>query len=112
MGSGGRKRVWYKARCMSRRGCSLALLAILALQLVGGIALATVCLDPCPDDDAGRSCPPTCALCTTCTHAQPALLHDVSASVPSLPAARVVATERWAETSEHSSDIFHVPLAG
>jgi hypothetical protein len=59
---------------MARRGVIATLLVIIAAQLVGGILFATVCLEPCADDGSGKTCPPMCALCTSCTHALQAIV--------------------------------------
>jgi len=42
--------MWYNSRLMHRRGLSVTLLVILALQLLGSMAFASVCPEPCPDD--------------------------------------------------------------
>jgi hypothetical protein len=97
---------------MLRRSLSVTLLLILALQFVGPVAFASVCVEPCSDDTEETSCPPVCTLCTSCTHAQKAVVqHGVSV------VRRVGAQESFASTVSSASslfavDIFHVPLRG
>jgi hypothetical protein len=88
------------------------LLVVLAVQLLGGMALAPVCSDPCPDDAAGKGCPPVCALCTGCTHAQPAIVQRSAASEPLIALQQFVSQQRVSVSSQLEDDIFHVPLHG
>lgn len=104
--------MWYNARRMSRRRLSLALVAILAVQLLGGVALAAVGVEPCPDDSEDASCPPICALCTTCTHAQQAIVRHAASATPRVAAERYLPDAPQAAPSQLAADIFHVPLPG
>jgi hypothetical protein len=104
--------MWYKARPMARRGLSATLLVILAVQLFGVLAFASVCPEPCPDDAQGTRCPPICALCTTCTHAQPALVQRSAAGAPLISTRHFVPQQRLSISSQLADDIFHVPLLG
>lgn len=97
---------------MLRRTLSLTLLAIIALPLIGGMAFAFVSLDPCPDDTAGADCPPICALCTTCTHAQPAIVHHAACSAIPKSSQRIITERSQSASSQGGADIFHVPLPG
>jgi len=97
---------------MIPRGLSATLLVIFAMQLLGGMALASVCPDPCPDDASGTGCPPICALCTSCTHAQPGIVQQSASSTPSMPAHRFVPQQPAASSLQLAADIFHVPLLG
>lgn len=104
--------MWYNARPMLRRNVSVALLAIVALQLLGGAAFASVCPEPCPDDAEGTGCPPLCALCTSCTHAQTAIVQDWTNGLPFLSAARFLPPQPGSTSQQLADDIFHVPLPG
>jgi hypothetical protein len=97
---------------MLRRGFSTTLLLLLAIQLLGTVAFAAVCLEPCPDDTDDNSCPPVCSLCTTCTHAQQAIMQATGTAVPLLTMPHVSASRRLAKPSGLSADIFHIPLLG
>jgi len=97
---------------MSRRGLTVTLLAILAVQLLGGMALASACPEPCPDDTEDTGCPPVCALCTSCTHAQTAIVQHASARMPLMATQRVVPQQAASTSSPRTDDIFHVPLPG
>jgi hypothetical protein len=105
-------RMWYKLRPMPRRKVSVTLLAILAVQMLGGMVFASVCLEPCPDDTEETTCPPVCTLCTSCTHAQTAIVQDSSAGTPLLSAGRFLPQHLAAISSHLTDDIFHVPLPG
>ena len=95
---------------MFRPGVSFALLAVIALQLLGSMAFA--CVEPCPDDTEQTSCPPVCTLCTSCTHAQTAIVQHSIAGTP-LPLARPFAPHSSVPPSfALADDIFHVPLRG
>jgi hypothetical protein len=104
--------MWYNPRPMLRRNVSVALLAMIVLQLLGGMAFASVCLEPCPDDTEETSCPPVCALCTSCTHAQTAIVQHPATGLPFLAAARLIPRHPGSISSALAADIFHVPLLG
>lgn len=88
------------------------LLAVLVAPLAGAIVLTSICVEPCPDDTEETSCPPVCALCTSCTHAQTAIVQHASNDVP-LKALRPFAAQHPAAASSPiADDIFHVPLPG
>lgn len=97
---------------MFRRRLSLAILAILAVQLLGGIVLASDCAEPCPDDTEEASCPPVCAFCTTCTHSQSAIVRQGASGTPQVVIERHLAEAAVATSSQLAADIFHVPLPG
>jgi hypothetical protein len=97
---------------MPRRKLSVTLLVLIAVQLLGGMALGSVCMEPCPDDAGGTSCPPVCALCTNCTHAQTAILQHAPTDLPLISTARFVPQQPAATSSALEDDIFHVPLRG
>ena len=104
--------MWYNSRPMRRRGLSVTLLVLIAVQLLGSMAFASVCLEPCPDDTEGTSCPPICALCTSCTHAQTAIVHQRVSETPLTSTHRFIAQAPTSPTSQLAADIFHVPLLG
>lgn len=95
-----------------RRNVSMVLLAMFALQLLGGMAFASVCVEPCPDDTDDTSCPPVCSLCTSCTHAQTAIVQHSANETPFLAAHRFVPQPPASLSSQLAADIFHVPLPG
>ncbi|HYI12665.1 MAG TPA: hypothetical protein VEK57_26680 [Thermoanaerobaculia bacterium] len=95
---------------MLRRNVSLALVAMIALQLLGGMVFASVCLEPCPDDTEETSCPPVCAVCTTCTHGQKAVVRHASAGLPTPSTRRFVLRQHAGTSLPLADDIFHVPL--
>jgi len=97
---------------MHRRGLSVMLLALIAVQLLGSMAFASVCLEPCPDDTEGTSCPPVCALCTSCTHAQTAIVPHATSGSPLTSLHRFAAQPTASPSSQLAADIFHVPLFG
>lgn len=96
---------------MVRRGLCLTLLLIFAAQLLGGMVVASVCQNPCPDD-AGSGCPPICALCTICTHAQTGLVQHSVSGKPLMSTHRFVPQQAASASSQLADDIFHVPLPG
>jgi hypothetical protein len=104
--------MWYKEPRMTRRGTVAALLAIIVVQLVCGMAFATVCTESCPDDGPGSSCPPVCSLCTSCTHAQQAVVRNTVTPVALAVTAHVFHVTAIPVPSLLSRDIFHVPLPG
>jgi hypothetical protein len=104
--------MWYKFWTMSRRGLSVTLLVLIAVQLLGSMALTSVCLEPCPDDTENTSCPPVCALCTSCTHAQTAIVQHAVSGVPLMSLHRFVPQPPASSSSQLAADIFHVPLPG
>jgi hypothetical protein len=97
---------------MVRRGVIATLFVILAVQLVGGIQFATVCVESCPDDGPGRTCPPICALCTSCTHVQHAIVRDPMMNDALVAAPHVFTVRAIPAPSQPTGDIFHVPLLG
>ena len=97
---------------MRRRGLSVTLLVILAVQLLGSMAFASVCLEPCPDDTEGTSCPPVCALCTSCTRAQQAIVESAVIGAPEVAARTLPPLQLIAASVTRGDDIFHVPLPG
>ena len=107
-----RARMWYNLPPMARRGLTLTLLALIAVQLLGSIAFASACVEPCPDDTETTSCPPVCAVCTTCTHAQQAIVQAGGATVPFQIARHTFHAQPGGTPSHLAADIFHVPLAG
>ena len=97
---------------MPRRGLSLTLLAILAVQIIGGLAFASVCLEPCPDDGDGQTCPPVCSLCTSCSRAQQAIVGAMVPGAPEAVSQHVLLFQFTALPTTRGDDIFHVPLRG
>ncbi len=95
-----------------RRGLSLTLIAILAVQLLGAVAFASVCFEPCPDDTEESSCPPVCATCTTCTHSRQAIVQTSAAGIPVASGRHSFLPQAAMPTSAIAADIFHVPLPG
>jgi hypothetical protein len=104
--------MWYNPRPTMRRKVSMTILALIALQLLSGMAFASVCPEPCPDDAKGTSCPPVCVLCTSCTHAQTAIVQHAPTSMPFTSTHRFVAQLAASPSSRVATDIFHVPLPG
>lgn len=97
---------------MSRRALALTLLALLAVQLLGGMVFAAECPEPCPDDTETTSCPPVCTICTSCTHAQTAIVQDASDGTLLMAARPFGPQEAASVSSPVADDIFHVPLLG
>jgi len=97
---------------MTRRGLCLTLLVIFAVQLLGGMALASACPEPCFDDADGTGCPPICALCTSCTHAQTGIVQHSASGMPVMSMHRFVAQQSASPSSQLADDILHVPLLG
>ena len=95
-----------------RRTISVTLLAVLAVQFVGGMVFASVCLEPCPDDTETTSCPPVCSLCTSCTHAQTGIVRSAVSSSPAPSGHRLVPQQPASTPSQLAADVFHVPLLG
>lgn len=104
--------MWYKSRRMTRRNVVVMLLLLIAVQLLGTMAFASECQEPCPDDTETSSCPPVCALCTSCTHAQTGVVRQAVASVPGLTVQHLSAQNHSFTPSRVAADIFHVPLLG
>lgn len=103
--------MWYKSGEMVRRGALTMLVFVLVLQLAG-LASASACIEPCPDDGAGTTCPPVCSLCTTCTHAQQAIVRLTTPTVFLATAPLVGSLEPAQEPSSIAFDVFHIPLLG
>jgi hypothetical protein len=101
--------MWYNSRPMLRRGLTVTLLAIIAVQLLGAMAFASVCLEPCPDDGDGQTCPP---VCTSCTRAQQAILDAMVIGAPEVAAQNILPFQFSASPTTREDDIFHVPLLG
>lgn len=102
--------MWYNSGSMLRRHVALALVAMIALQMLGGTAFASECVEPCPDDTEETSCAPLCVLCTTCTHGQKAVVRQAPPVAPA-PSERRFALQQLVRTSfAPADDIFHVPL--
>jgi hypothetical protein len=97
---------------MARCGVAASLLVIIAVQLMGGILFATVCVEPCPDDGPGRTCPPACSLCMSCTHAQQAIVRDTTTLAILAVTPHVFVVRPPTTPSQPAADIFHVPLLG
>jgi len=102
--------LWYNSRPMSRRSLSFTLLVLIAVQLLGGMVFASACPEPCPDDTEETSCPPVCTVCTSCTHAQTAIVQHASAGMPLIGTRPFVAQEPASTSFPFADDIFHVPL--
>ena len=107
-------RMWYNRRRMVRRGIVAMFLVVVIAQIAAGTLFATVCNEPCPDDNGRSTCPPICSSCTMCTHAQQAVVQTRAAGAAmELPViASVFAPHRLGTTSHRADDIFHVPLPG
>lgn len=97
---------------MARRAVIATLLVIIAAQLAGGMLLSAVCLEPCPDDAPGKSCPPVCSFCTSCMHAQHAIVQHSSVGVLLTARQHFVSPQLPAVPAQLTHDIFHVPLLG
>ena len=101
---------------MVRRGICATLLVIAAVQMLGGMALASPCSDPCsdlcPEDGPGSGCPPICALCTSCPHAQTAIVQRAVVAEPLRATHEMAQQQRFTVSSPLTADIFHVPLLG
>jgi hypothetical protein len=104
--------MWYNPRPTMGRRVSMTLLALIALQLLSGMAFASFCPEPCADDTKGTSCPPVCAVCTSCTHAQTAIVQHAASGTPLTSTHRFVAQLPAFPASQVAADIFHVPLLG
>ena len=100
-----------QTRPMFRRPISIALLAILALQLLGGIAAAAVCVETCADAAESASCAPACVDCTTCAHTQQAIVQNGVPVAPHQIAPHAFQALARGTSSPLADDIFHVPLA-
>ena len=97
---------------MRRRGLLVTLLVIIAVQLLGSMTFASVCPEPCPDDTDGASCPPVCAVCTSCTHAQTAIVQHAVSGTLLTSTHQFLPQEPASTSSQRADDIFHVPLPG
>jgi hypothetical protein len=104
--------MWYNPRPTMRRKVSMTLLALIALQLLSGMAFASVCPEPCADDTEETSCPPVCVLCTSCTHAQTAIVQHAASGTPLTSTHRFAAQAPASPSWQLAADIFHVPLLG
>jgi hypothetical protein len=104
----------YNRRGMVRRGVIGMLLIVVVGQIAGGMLFASVCNQPCPDDNGRDTCPPICSFCTTCAHAQQAVVQVRAAgAITPLPVLTNVFTAHpLAATQQRADDIFHVPLLG
>lgn len=101
--------MWYNSRPMARRGLTLALLALIAFQLLGAVGGAA-CLEPCAEEESEAGCATACSLCATCTHAQ-ALVRTMAAVQPQPGTAHASPSHGPGRASQRADEIFHVPLA-
>jgi hypothetical protein len=97
---------------MARPIVIATLLVIIAVQLMGGILFATVCVERCPDDGPGRTCPPVCALCAGCTHALQAIVRSPMMNAALVATPHTFTVRPLPAPSHAAADIFHVPLLG
>jgi hypothetical protein len=97
---------------MRRRGLSVTILIVFAVQLLAPFAFASVCLEPCPEDAPGSSCPLVCVHCSSCTHAQTAIVRNEATGTLLVSTHRFVAHAITSIASLPAADIFHVPLLG
>ena len=97
---------------MTRRSFVVMLLILVAVQLLGAMAFASECLEPCPDDTESSSCPPVCALCTSCTHAQTGIVQHAAEAAPGMNEQHLPSQQHSSLHSKFAADIFHVPLPG
>ena len=104
--------MWYNARPMVGRGLCVTLLVIVAVQMLGGVTFASVCPEPCPDDARGNGCPPICALCPGCTHAQTTVVRRSIVAEPLIVTHEFLPQQRLSVSPQLTDDIFHVPLLG
>jgi hypothetical protein len=104
--------MWYKPQPMIGRRLTATVLILLALQLLGGMALAADCAEQCRDEADGAGCPPVCALCTSCTHAQTATVLHLTPSMPLTAMQGFLPQSLRSISSQLTDDIFHVPLLG
>lgn len=104
--------MWYNSALMGRGTVAATLLIVIAAQFLTGVMFASVCLEPCPDDGEGQTCPPVCSLCSTCTHGQQAIVSSGGSGTSLLTAPHVGLTPSLAGPSKLPADIFHVPLFG
>ena len=104
--------MWYNLRRMPRRRVVLTLLLIFVAQLTATVAFSSVCLEPCPDDTEGSTCPPVCSLCTSCRHAQQAIVDTAVVTAPALRTLHAYAAQALAAPAHLADDVFHVPLLG
>jgi hypothetical protein len=95
---------------MLRRALAVTLLVLFAV--LGAMTLGSVCPEPCPDDTEETSCPPICAVCTSCTHAQTAIVQHAAGAAPMIATKNIVSSLSSATPSQLADDIFHVPLRG
>lgn len=85
---------------------------LVLLAVLGAMTIGSVCPEPCPDDTDESSCPPICALCTTCTHAQTAIVQQAAGASPVTSAQSIASSPSSSTPSQLADDIFHVPLPG
>jgi len=99
---------------MVRRSIVAMVLVVVVAQIAAGMIFATVCNEPCPDENGSNTCPPICSFCATCVHAQPAVVQTPTAGTATpLPViASVFTLHRLGTTCQCADDIFHVPLLG
>ncbi|MCA1734291.1 MAG: hypothetical protein LC732_11900 [Acidobacteria bacterium] len=97
---------------MARRCLPVTLLLLVAVVLGGATALAPVCLAPCADDGGDENCPPACARCTSCAHAQTVIVQGETHGIFLRSAPRFEPRQPASACSRPAGDIFHVPLLG
>jgi hypothetical protein len=97
---------------MARKGLIATLLVIIAVQFMGGILFAAVCVESCPDDGPESTCPPACSLCMSCTHAQQAIVRNTMTLAGLVVTPHVFAVRPVPPLWQPTADIFHVPLLG
>ena len=89
-----------------------ALLVIIVAQFMGGVLFAAVCVESCPDDGPGRTCPPACSLCMSCIHAQQAIVRNTMTLEVLVATPHIFNVRPVPAPSQPAGDIFHVPLLG
>jgi hypothetical protein len=69
------------------------------------------CESPCPDDDGGSQCPPSCPDCACCPHVAPAAAVPAPVATIVVRPALIMTFERTATTPSvpDPNEILHVP---
>ena len=89
----------------------LAALFLVSLQTSGfGLAVDTVCVEHCDDDDPEGNCAPTCEDCLCCAHGRVTPAGRAGAVAPLVrTGVRVDSPAQTAPDSPEPADIFRVP---
>ena len=101
----------YNSPPTLRRGLTVSLLAVVVVQLLGTMAFASICFEPCPMTAMARRARRSARSART-ARAQQAILDSTVIGAPEGAAQSVLPFQLSASPTTREDEIFHVPLLG